>query len=484
MNNLIQYLSPEQLERVDWHETTEDSIVFVNNGSPIRTPVLDEAPPPAPPTPDVEVPPFPSAALNGSMFAIYQEAYSGRNEICPAYVFASAITQVGAVMGRSVFLDWSPPLYPNVFTMLIGNTSIARKSTTRYFAVEHLNDLPLGEEPALQLLSSVDSAEGITHSLRTQELRRISRNVPSDDGDETSITSVETRDIYEELPQFEGLRALYHLDEIKALFDKRMQVATRGIVSRLTEAYSMPPKLENTSKHFAEVAEYPCVSVLACSTESWLEKSLQLDDIEGGFANRFMFFLHELMPPIATPKPLDAKALGSWQSFLTDLRKHYRGTHQKFTLALHVVHARNAAYAAERQRLVDANPLEAAVSARIEEQTMKLSLLFALADNAHGDTEVKMRHWEAAQQVGRYLLGCNLKLFGLITVDVKAQNEGRILSALERLGNTATRRDIRRHISRTVLSADDFNRSFDALCLDETIVASKDGRKTLYTRPA
>ena len=93
-----------------------------------------------------------------------------------------------------------------------------------------------------------------------------------------------------------------------------------------------------------------------------------------------------------------------------------------------------------------------------------------------------MKHWEAAKTLGDYLLACNRQLFGLVTIDPRSQSERRILEALARCGNSATRRQIRQRINRQTMSSDEFAKSLEALCSDDTIVIYQDGRKTLYVR--
>ena len=69
------------------------------------------------PAEETEEIPFPTKALEGTIFGIYEEAYAGRNETCPAFRFAELAFVLGALSGSTHFAKerCSTDLYKYVF---------------------------------------------------------------------------------------------------------------------------------------------------------------------------------------------------------------------------------------------------------------------------------------------------------------------------------------------------------------------------------
>jgi len=430
-----------------------------------------------------QLPTFPHEVMFGGAMEHYYEAFYGRNEICPAYQFASAIVQVGSVMGRGVWIVGMPkPLYPNIYAMLLGKTAAPRKSTARQFAVEHAKAVKLVDEnPPLQVISSVSTTEGLVHQLRTKEMRQAQRTVEAEDGSKDTEQYLKEIVVYPNLPEFEGVRMLIHIDEMMSMFTKRQQQSSSGIIATLTELYSMPNDIQNTSKTASEIAEYPCVSILGCSTQEWFGQGIRTSDIIGGWANRWQYYSGVEMPPIAYAEELDGRHLGRWNEHLVSLRQEFK--HQKFTMTDEVREMKSAGYIAEHRRLWDSdNELANAASARQQDHVHKLALIFTLMDTPIGNTIVDVPQWEKAERVGEYLLQSNLQLFGAIASDAIAENENKVLAVLERKGNECGKRDIRLAINSSTMSADAFNKAIDALEKAGHIELTQSGRKTMVTR--
>ena len=456
----------------------------MTNLGPIENykPILNWDGKPPPELQAADLPVFPVEVMDSSMMAHYVNAFDSRNEICYPYQFASIITQIASVMGRSVWITGQPkPLYPNVFCVLLGDTAVARKSTAKELALEHLMMVEMHDEyPDVETMSSIATSEGLVHQLRTHEKRQAQRTVENEDGDKDTENYEKELSLYPNLPEFEGVRLFIHIDEMRSVFTKRRQQSSEGIISTITEAYSMPPRLQNTSKNASQRAEYPCVTLLGCTTKAWFEKGIRTEDIEGGFANRFMYFSHERMPYVPDAEPLLQEDLVAWSEFLVSIRMQWAGKHQKFTLTDEVRARKNKAYCEDMDRLYESDdPLLRAASARHQEHIHKLALMFTLTDTDIGNTEVGIEQWEKAKKVGDYLLKSNIALFSGIVSDTTAENERKIVDVLKRKGGSATKRDIRRSINTNSMSADAFGKAMDALEKAGSIEIQAHGRKIM-----
>ena len=447
---------------------------------------------------NAELPPFPVDVMDGGAMELYRSAFGefqevdgkrvwvGRNEMNFPYMFASAIVQVGAVMGRSVWVEGMPsPLYPNVYVMLIGKTAAPRKSTAMGMAVKHAKGVVLDGEHPLQVISSVSTAEGLVHQLRTSEMRRVEQDVEDEQTGEMVKQSVYVeKHLYDNLGQFEGIRLLIQIDEILSTFSKRQQQSSAGIIAMLTELYSMPEDVRNTSKTAGEIAEYPCVSTIGCSTEAWFGKGIRTEDILGGFANRQMYFSAVKPPkPIAFAEPPDARYIARWNEHLVALRMEFQN-HQKFTLSDEVRQAMSEAYAADFERMWESeDDLINAASARSWEHILKLALIFTLTDTPVGNTIVGIKQYRKAEAVGAYLTDSNLHLFSNIVSDRDAEMEQKILSVLnDKFGGVAPKRELRRSISARSWPSKRYNSAIDALEQAEQIaqVVDDNGSVRVY----
>ena len=169
---------------------------------------------------------------------------------------------VSSVLGRRVYLADARPMFPIFYQCLIGESTIARKST----AVSLALDLLRNTDREIITVSKVNSAEGFTDLF------------------DTSDTELEVE------TELEGNRVFLHIDELKAFFMKARQKATAGNVPMLTELYGGVPEVANNTRQNKTKGLYPHCSVLGASTYRWLESGITTDDIEGGFANRFVYY--------------------------------------------------------------------------------------------------------------------------------------------------------------------------------------------------
>lgn len=244
---------------------------------------------------------FPMEAFDG-YFYDYLMAYRGNNEVCPAYHFAGLLSVVGATLGRAVFLEGVHPIYPIFYQALIGKTTIARKSTALNLATRLIASV----DGDVAMIDNISSAEGLVDIFAT-------------DGEDPIDTS-----------GFEGLRGLIYYDELKNLFIKGKQKVTESITTKLTQLYNGEDQLSNNTRQNRTVAKYPTAGLIGCSTYAWLESGISIDDIVGGFANRFVFYLHEQQELIPKVSPAHVNKLESVRERITAIRNEWQGRHQKF----------------------------------------------------------------------------------------------------------------------------------------------------------
>ena len=448
---------------------------------PAPAPVVQNAPEPVVvDEPDIAPPPklpeFPKWVMDGGFLGDVREAYAGRNEVCLPFQFASVITTLGAVMGRSVFLEGTFPIYPNIYSVLLGDTSISRKSTAKDFCMEHMRAaMPDDGSPEIRMNTSVDTGEGIVNVLATHAAVTLGST-----DDEGAPIEWDVLDGFGALPDFEGIRLAIFQDEMRALFNKRT-MKSNSLVARLTEAYSTPSEMSNRSKTASQLAKYPTVSLMGCSTLSWFEKGLVTEDIEGGFANRFMYFLHEQMPYVAFPEPIDGSKMSGFLNHISELRKNWVDTHHKFTISEAIKQRFAEIYTAMMDELKsNKDVVKNAAVARWQTHLMKLALIFQLLDGKVGEDAVTMESWMKAEAVSGYLTEVNQHVFSNIVSDELAEGERRVLNVIEKKG-IVTRREIGRAINPHTMSAEAVTRALEQLVKAEKVKPNDGGRTIRYT---
>ena len=396
-----------------------------------------------------EVESAPKMPENGSLFfGAFQnlyDAYWGTCEVCEPYLLAGALTQVGTMLGRRacISIGRKPSarhiIYPNFYNVIIGATSIARKSTwlrqVRY-DLRHV-------DCDIKTMESLASAEGMIDALAKDS----------------------SGDIIETYGQTcpEGQRTLILFDEIKTLFGNARRQITSTIIPRLTEAYNCPEFLEVNTKYQPIKALHPVVSVLAASTGEWLSDSVTQSDVSGGFINRFCYFLYEYTPPKAEPEDPRSEPLSKWYGDLEKLRSHGDQMRQ-FVLSDDAWEIYNAEYDEHhRYQWENRENFETAASAREMVNSFKIALAFAAMTNPSDDNKVTPDAWLHARAVAKYVSLVNGYLFKSIGAGEESKDEQVIIDKLTKLGNDAKKSELRQKIGGQRMSLDTFNKSLDAL---------------------
>lgn len=396
-----------------------------------------------------EVESAPKMPENGSLFfGAFQnlyDAYWGTCEVCEPYLLAGALTQVGTMLGRRacISIGRKPSarhiIYPNFYNVIIGATSIARKSTwlrqVRY-DLRHV-------DYDIKTMESLASAEGMIDALAKDS----------------------SGDIIETYGQTcpEGQRTLILFDEIKTLFGNARRQITSTIIPRLTEAYNCPEFLEVNTKYQPIKALHPVVSVLAASTGEWLSDSVTQSDVSGGFINRFCYFLYEYTPPKAEPEDPRSEPLSKWYGDLGKLRSHGDQMRQ-FVLSDDAWEIYNAEYDEHhRYQWENRENFETAASAREMVNSFKIALAFAAMTNPSDDNKVTPDAWLHARAVAKYVSLVNGYLFKSIGAGEESKDEQVIIDKLTKLGNDAKKSELRQKIGGQRMSLDTFNKSLDAL---------------------
>ena len=120
--------------------------------------------------------PFPDNLLF-DVFKPYAAAFQGRTEVPIPFHFAVLKTVIGASLGRQVYLNAARPIYTNFYTVIVGETGVARKSTALRLGEQLLRD----SDPAVRILRSLSTPEGLLQKFVPPHGYELGSSIPNDD---------------------------------------------------------------------------------------------------------------------------------------------------------------------------------------------------------------------------------------------------------------------------------------------------------------
>ncbi len=357
---------------------------------------------------------LPAIAWRG-LFKEYLEMVAPTTEAADAFHYAAFLQVFGCTMGRRLDVHHAGRQYPNFYTCLVGRSGASRKDT----ALKPGKDL-------LERLHAYSDEEG-------NPPFRITWGIRSYEG------------LLGELSGERKVR-LIHLSELLSLFAKAGQQSLGNIIPELTALYDCPspvnpPVLTNKLTPAIE----PFLSIMACTTQDWLQKALTERDIYGGFANRWCYFIGHPKAPMADPQKVDQNKRDKLVQELSLIRDWADSvpngeiTKSDEARALFKQYYDTGCYPRCQQTGLIPTLIE-----RVQLFVWKIALLYA-ADTM--SEAISRDHLEAAIAVGNYLEASVAEVFANFgTSNGKAQ-ETKLLDFLRAEGGPVPEREVYRRFN-------------------------------------
>lgn len=359
------------------------------------------------------------------------------SEADPAALLLQTLAMVGNVIGRGPYYQVeSDRHYPNLFLVLVGDSSKGRKGTSlsRIRAVVQYVDEPWATD---HIKNGLSSGEGLIYQVRD----------PVEQYDPKSksfkITDPGVRD--------------KRMMLVEPEFASALGVAERSgnILSPLIRQAWDGDKLSTLTKNSPLCATGAHISIIGHITTQELRARISRTDLANGFANRFIFALvrrsknlpfggnlsdHELVQLGAQLKALvsDAKVIGR-VGMTEQAKPHWQELYESLS---------------EGQ-----DGLLGAVTARAEAQVIRLALIYALLD---GKDAIDVCHLKAAAAVWEYAESSAAYTFGAMLGDPIADT---ILNALRGQPDGLSRNEIMNLLGR--------HQSSDRVAAALTLLANK-----------
>lgn len=390
--------------------------------------------------------PVPDVCFRG-IVGDYVDLVTPLCEAPKAFHLASVLTLIGAIMGRSVAARYvSRNLHPNLYTMLVGPAGTSRKDTAIDLALALPEQRPRNLPP---------------------ELARSITPLPYEEA--TDVGSAEGLvNVLSQTPN-----VLLHITEYQRLVRNAHRQSTGTIFPLLTTAWNTPGKIQNTTKGNPLRADFPCVSILAAVQPGILAQEMQQEDIESGFATRWLYIVGDGEGDgIPEPPEIDeARAFSLYRDLLKNRQRYVEaGENARLYLDPPAKDLWTAWYESDRVRPIHGED-EASMKSRLGVHVRKVALVYAAAD---GDFKITVDHLEAAIAFIEWCWGNTRDLMRSWGVGVWVQIENRIEVVLKEHGAMA-RKDLAYYCRHRKWSAREFTQVLDSMIKNGTVTVPMPG---------
>lgn len=219
----------------------------------------------------------------------YIEWAASLGDAAHQYHQAGAFIILSSLLSGSIRLPTSfGTIMPNLWFMLLGDTTLTRKSTAMELAMDML--LEVGEDA---LLATDGSLEGLMQALEARP----------------GVPSVFLRD------EFSGL--------IEAMTKKDYMAGMAEALTKLYDGKTMKRVLKRETVHVRD----PCLLIFGGGIRTRIQSQLTLDHVASGFMPRFVFITAESdvtrLQPLGPPTETNVEGRNSLLTELTYMRKRY-----------------------------------------------------------------------------------------------------------------------------------------------------------------
>jgi len=357
-------------------------------------------------------------------------------EADPVGILIQFITIFGALIGRTMrFVVGATRHHGNLFTVLVGRTSKARKGTSLNIC-NMLFEKAFPEWFKANLKSGLSSGEGLIYAIR--------------DPVEIIEQPGKRRDFIVD-QGVEDKRLLIVEEE----FAQPLKIMNRdGNILSTTIRNAWDSKdLSILTKNNPTKASSPHIAIIAHITIKELKKYLSEIEAANGFGNRFCYFYVERSQNLPLPKDL---SLFDYSKVIERLRAAVSFSQKKAVVKMD--EKAEKIWCVVYSRLVESTDnMVGYLTARAESQVLRFALVFAVLDC---NSVVKKKHLLAALALWEYSEASCRYIFGDAIGDSAADM---ILAELKKHPQGLTKTEIQRNVFKNNKPKQELKRAYDVL---------------------
>jgi hypothetical protein len=357
------------------------------------------------------------------------------SEADPAAVLVQLLVAFGNAVGRGPrIVLGSICQYANLFAVIVGKSSKARKGTSW----ENAKEVLAGVDESWRnerIQSGLSSGEGVIHAVRDPLVKR----EPIREGGRSTGRVMEYQEV--EVDAGESDKRLLI---VESEFGRTLKASGRkeNILSAvLRDAWDSGNLSVLTKDPYRATGAH--VSIVAHITKEELRRELSVCDSFNGFANRFMWVCARRCKELPFGEQRIGEAAAGLTARLASAVGKARVSGDAFVMAMDSDF--RSQWQSRYSRLSSDRPgLVGSVLGRSEAQVLRLTLVYALAD---GEDTIRWPHLEAALGVWCYCEESARVIFGDALGDARADE---ILRVLGDSPQGMTRDELRNHFDRNV----------------------------------
>ena len=346
------------------------------------------------------------------LFKDYLDLVAETTEAADAFHYATFCQMLGCTIGRRLHVYHAMKLYPNFYVCLVGRSGLTRKDTCWSRASDLLNrlhtDTDSDQSPQFRMVKGIRSYEGLLDELAGEKKVR-----------------------------------LIQVSELLSLLAKAKQESLGNIIPALTELYDCPDRVNPPVRQKMADCRELFVSIMAGTTQAWLQKALTEENIYGGFANRWMYFFGLPKEPKPNPPKVNPDRRDALVNRINQIRLWAEGVPNGELTKSDEASILFAEYYLDYYRRCQQEGLIPTLIVRIQDFIWKLALLYAAFDQSE---VIRADDIKSAIAVGQYLEASVSEVFRSFAMSRGKQSEVKILQYLKSIGRPIPRRDLYRNL--------------------------------------
>ena len=270
-----------------------------------------------------DIVPFPKDLFFG-IFKSYRDALENRTPVPDAFAFATLKHIISASLGRRIHLESQIPIFPNLYTGLIGASSEGHKGVSLTVAQKLLQKA----DPNVLVLTRTATEEGLIDMFVTPELKTGKNDEGEDfnyyiNGIADLLPHERVDEIVANIDSHESVRVMGNFEELSAVLNRSKKITFSGITETFMELYDMKPEILIGNKQNKSRADFPTFTMIGASALELIEQSLAQHFITAGFTNRIEWYLGEEKDPIFIYKPAEIDGWTDCVNAVERLRDSY-----------------------------------------------------------------------------------------------------------------------------------------------------------------